>query len=93
VVNMHTIKPLDTELVVKLAKETKAIVTVEEHQIAGGLGSAVAEVLAQLVPTPIEFLGVHDEFGQSGTPNELIEHYGMGRDAIITAVLRVLDRK
>ncbi len=93
VANIHTIKPIDSELVISLAKETKAIVTVEEHQIAGGLGSVVAEVLAQFAPVPIEFIGVHDEFGQSGTPNQLVEHYGMGRDGISAAVLKVLDRK
>lgn len=93
VVNIHTIKPIDTDLLIKLAKETRAVVTVEEHQIAGGLGSAVAEVLAQFAPTPIEFVGVRDEFGQSGTPKELIEHYGMGQDGIISAVMKVLGRK
>lgn len=93
VANIHTIKPIDTELLIALAKETKAIVTVEEHQIAGGLGSAVAEVLAQSVPTAIEFVGVHDVFGQSGTPNQLVEHYGMGRDGIVAAVTKLLDRK
>jgi len=93
VVNIHTIKPLDTDLLIACAKETKALVSVEEHQIAGGLGSAVAEALIQVLPVPMEFVGVRDEFGQSGTPNELIEHYGMGRDAIIAAVLRVIERK
>lgn len=93
VVNIHTIKPLDEDLLVECAKETKAIVTVEEHQIAGGLGSAVAEVLSQKNPTPIEFIGVQDKFGQSGTPLELIEYYGMGRDAISAAVIKVLKRK
>ncbi len=93
VVNIHTIKPLDTELIVTVAKETKAVVTVEEHQIAGGLGGAVAEVLAQTTPTAIAFVGVHDEFGQSGTPNQLVEYYRMGRDGIVGAVLEVLDRK
>lgn len=93
VVNIHTIKPLDTELVLAVAKEAKAIVTIEEHQIIGGLGGAVAECLAQAYPTPIEFVGVHDQFGQSGTPNQLIEHYGMGRDGIMSAVLKVLERK
>lgn len=93
VINIHTIKPLDTELIIAAAKECKAIVTVEEHQIAGGLGSAVSEVLAQHYPTPIEFIGVHDQFGQSGTPTQLIEHYGMGRDAITAAVVKVMDRK
>lgn len=93
VANIHTIKPIDADMLIALAKETKAIVTVEEHQIAGGLGSAVSEVLAQSVPTPIAFVGVRDEFGQSGTPNQLIEHYGMGRDGIVAAVTKLLERK
>jgi transketolase len=93
VANIHTIKPLDAELIVALAKETKAMVTVEEHQVAGGLGSAVSEVLARTVPIPMEFVGIRDEFGQSGTPNQLIEHFGLGRDGIAAAVLAVLDRK
>ncbi len=93
VINMHTIKPLDIDLIVAAAKETKAVVTVEEHQVAGGLGGVVAEVLAQNYPTPIEFIGVKDQFGQSGTPNELIEHYRMGRDAIEAAVMKVIERK
>lgn len=93
VVNIHTIKPLDTELIIKVAKETKAIVTVEEHQTTGGLGGAIAECLAQNAPTAIEFVGVQDQFGQSGTPNQLIEHYGMGADGITSAVLKVIDRK
>jgi transketolase len=86
VLNLASIKPLDEEAVLTLAKECKKIVTVEEHQIAGGMGSAVAEFLAQNFPIPIEFVGVRDQFGQSGTPNELIEHYGMGKDAIKEAV-------
>ncbi len=93
VVNIHTIKPLDEDLIIKVARETKAIVIVEEHQTAGGLGGAVAECLAKFVPTPVEFVGVQDVFGQSGTPKELIEHYGMGRDGITKAVEKVLDRK
>jgi transketolase len=93
VLNLASIKPLDEEAVLALAKECKKIVTVEEHQIAGGMGSAVAEFLAQNFPTPIEFVGVRDQFGQSGTPNELIEHYGMGKDAIKEAVKKVLKIK
>ncbi len=93
VMNLSSIKPIDVEAIVSLAKETKAIVTVEEHQVAGGMGSAVAEVLAKNYPTAIEFLGVQDKFGQSGTPNELIEHYGMGKDSIKNAVKKVLKRK
>ncbi len=92
VMNLATIKPLDEEAVIALAKECGKIVTVEEHQIAGGMGSAVAECLAQNFPVPIEFIGVRDLFGQSGTPKELIEHYGMGKDAIKNAVTKVLKR-
>jgi len=93
VLNIHTIKPLDQDAVLTLAKDCGALVTVEEHQIVGGLGGAVAECLALLRPTPIEFVGVHNEFGQSGTPDELIEHYGMGEAGITTAVRKVLKRK
>ncbi|MEO5645955.1 MAG: transketolase C-terminal domain-containing protein [Candidatus Paceibacterota bacterium] len=93
VANIHTIKPIDTGLLLQLAKETKAIVSVEEHQVAGGLGSAIAEVLMQTMPVPMEFIGVQDRFGQSGTPNELVEKYDMGQDAIIAAVMKILDRK
>ncbi len=93
VMNLTSIKPIDKDEIIKLAKEAKLIVTVEEHQIAGGLGGAVAEILAQNYPVPIEFVGVKDLFGQSGTPNELIEHYGMGKDSIKEAVRKVLKRK
>ncbi len=93
VMNLATIKPLDVNAIVALAKETKAIVTVEEHQVAGGMGSAIAEVLAQNYPVAIEFVGVKDLFGQSGTPDELVEHYGMGKNSIKEAVKKVLKRK
>jgi transketolase len=93
VVNVATIKPLDRETVVAAAREAGAVVTVEEHQIAGGLGSAIAEVLAQEYPVPIEFIGVHDRFGQSGEPKELIEHYGMGAGSILEAVRKAAARK
>ncbi len=93
VLNLSTIKPLDEKALIDLAQETGAIVTVEEHQIAGGMGSAVTECLAQHKPVPIEFVGVKDKFGQSGTPAELIEHYGMGEKAITEAVDKVLKRK
>jgi transketolase len=92
VLNLATIKPLDTEAVLALAKECKKLVTVEEHQLAGGMGSAVAEFLAQNFPVPIEFVGVKDKFGQSGTPDELIEHYGMGKESIKEAVKKVLKK-
>ena len=93
VMNIGTIKPLDTELIQALAKETRALVTLEEHQIAGGMGSAISEYLAGVFPTAIEFLGVKNMFGQSGTPLELIEKYEMGVTHIETAVRKVLDRK
>ncbi len=93
VMNLATIKPLDVNAVVALAKEARGIVTVEEHQIMGGMGGAVAEILAANYPVPIEFIGVQDKFGQSGTSNELVEHYGMGKDSIKEAVKKVLARK
>lgn len=93
VINNHSIKPMDEQAVISAAKRTGAVVTVEEHQVSGGMGSAVAEILSQNVPTPQEFIGVHDRFGQSGDPNELIEHYGMGASHIKEAVKRVISRK
>ncbi len=93
VMNLSAVKPIDANAIIALARETKGIVTVEEHQVMGGMGSAVAEVLAQNYPVPVEFVGVKDKFGQSGTPDELIEHYGMGKDSIKEAVKKVLGRK
>jgi transketolase len=93
VMNLSSIKPIDSNAIVALAKETKVIVTVEEHQIAGGMGGAVSEVLAQNFPVPIEFVGVRNKFGQSGTADELIEHYGLGKNSIKEAVKKVLKRK
>ncbi len=92
VINLSTIKPLDEQAIVELAKKTGRIVTVEEHQIKGGMGSAVAECLVKHFPVPMEFIGVDDQFGQSGTPEELIEHYGMGTKSIINAVNKILKR-
>jgi transketolase len=89
VLNLATIKPLDTKAVIELAKKAGRIVTVEEHQVAGGMGSAVAECLSENFPVPIHFIGVRDQFGQSGTPEELIEHYGMGKQSIIDAVRKL----
>jgi transketolase len=93
VVNLSTIKPLDEKTIIKVAEKAGAVVTVEEHQVAGGMGSAVAECLAQHIPVPIEFIGVQNKFGQSGKPEELIEHYGMGESHIKEAVKKVLKRK
>ena len=93
VLNLATIKPLDEQAILLIAQETKAVVTVEEHQIAGGMGSVIAEYLSQHYPVPMEFIGVKDLFGQSGTPDELLEHYGMGESHIKSAVKRVMLRK
>jgi transketolase len=93
VLNNHTVKPLDAASVIAAARRCGAVVTVEEHQVAGGAGSAVAEVLAEEYPVPIRFVGVRDRFGQSGTPDELIELYGMGVRSIKEAVRTVVRRK
>ncbi len=90
VLNIGTVKPIDCAAVISLAKECGAIVTVEEHQVAGGMGSAVAEVLAAEHPTRMAFVGVQDKFGQSGNQTELIEHYGMGISHIKDAVKKLL---
>jgi transketolase len=92
VLNLPTVKPLDEEAILTLATKCGAIVSVEEHQRKGGMGSAVAEFLAQTHPTKQEFIGVDDQFGQSGTPNELVEHYGMGIKAIVAAAQKVIAR-
>jgi len=93
VVNMHTIKPIDVQMIVNSARETGAIVTAEEHQMAGGLGSAVAEVLVQHYPCPLEMVGVKDSFGESGTPAQLMAHYGLKDVNIVAAVKNVIKRK
>jgi transketolase len=93
VVNIATIKPLDAETVIRMAHDTGAAVTVEEHQVSGGFGAAISECLAAHYPVPIEFIGVKDRFGQSGKPDELIAHYGMHEKDIVEAVKRVIVRK
>jgi len=93
VLNCHTIKPLDEKKIIELAKKCGAVVTVEEHQVNGGLGGAVAEVLARHAPTPTEFIGMQDTFGESGSPEALIEKYGMDAKSIEAAVKKVLRRK
>ena len=93
VVNNHTIKPMDTETIVAAARHCGAVVTLEEHQVMGGMGSAVAEVLAKEYPVPIEFVGMQNSFGESGQPEELIEKYGMGKKSVIEAIHKVIKRK
>ncbi|MEI6480408.1 MAG: transketolase C-terminal domain-containing protein [bacterium] len=91
VVNLSTIKPLDTETILEAVKKTGRVVTVEEHQIAGGMGSAVAEFLAENYPVPFHFVGIRDKFGQSGKSEELIEYYGLGEKDIKKAIDKILD--
>ncbi len=93
VVNMHTIKPLDVDMIMACAKETGAIVTAEEHQVAGGLGSAVAETLVQGVPVPVEMVGMQDAFGQTGKPEQLMEFYKLKAVDVAAAVRKVIQRK
>lgn len=93
IVNIHTLKPLDNELLIQCAKETGAIVTVEEHSVIGGLGSAVAEVIAEEYPVPVVKLGVNDVFGQSGTPAELLKGYGLTAEGIVEKVKKALALK
>lgn len=93
VLNNHTIKPLDEKKIIEVAKKCGAVVTIEEHQTSGGMGSAVAEVLAKNYPVPMEFVGVQNRFGESGTPNELVEAFGMGVSHIKEAVKNAIRRK
>lgn len=93
VINMPSIKPIDTEIIEKAARECGAIVTVEEHQIMGGVGSAIAEVVASSYPVPMDFVGMRNSFGESGTPQELLKKYRMDAPAIEVAVRSVLKRK
>lgn len=93
VINNHTVKPMDEKKIVEVAKKCGAVVTVEEHQVMGGMGSAVAEVLARKCPTPMEFVGMQNIFGESGMPKELIEKYGMGVKDIKVAVKNAIKRR
>ncbi|MDB2074877.1 transketolase family protein [Clostridium paraputrificum] len=93
VINIHTIKPIDEELIIKAAKETGVIVTAEEHSIIGGLGSAVAEVVSENCPVPVLRVGVKDTFGESGKPNELLEKYGLTSNDIVNKVKKALELK
>ncbi len=93
VINNHTIKPLDKKTIIEAAKKTKAIVTAEEHQVHGGMGSAVAELLSEEFPVPIKFVGIKDRFGESGEPEELLEKFGCTDKDIIKAVKEVMEKK
>jgi transketolase len=93
VINIHTIKPLDDEAILNSVSKTGCIVTAEEHNFLGGLGESVARVLANNIPTPQEFVATKDTFGESGTPEQLMEKYGLNAKAISNAALKVIDRK
>lgn len=93
VVNNHTIKPMDEKTITTVAEKCGAVVTAEEHQVAGGMGSAVAEILARHRPVPMEFVGMQDRFGESGAPRELMKHFGLTAADIIQAVKKVIARK
>ena len=92
-VNMHTPKPIDEDCIIKAAKETGAIVTAEEHTIAGGFGSAIAEIAAENCPVPVKFVGIRDEFGLSGEPEELFEHFGLKAKNIVQAAKAAIAMK
>jgi len=93
VINIHTIKPIDTEAIIKSISKTKCAVTAEEHNIIGGLGDAIAQVAAKNFPIPIEYVGTNDTFGESGTPDQLLEKYGLTSQHIIAAVEKVMAKK
>ena len=93
VINLHTIKPIDREAIVEAAKRCGAVVTAEEHQLIGGMGSAVAEVLAEEFPVPIKMIGIKDKFGQSGDPDTLMKEYGLTAEAIVAAANSIVGKK
>lgn len=93
VLNLSTIKPLDEKTIISLAKETQAIITIEDHQVTGGMGSAVSELLSKNFPVPIEFIGIEDMFGQSGTPEELEKVYELDTESIVKKAEKVISRK
>ncbi|MDB2346231.1 transketolase family protein, partial [Flavobacteriaceae bacterium] len=93
VINIHTIKPLDDEIILKSVAKTGCVVTAEEHNYLGGLGESVARVLSLNHPVPQEFIATQDTFGESGTPAQLMEKYGLNKDAIVSATQKVIKRK
>jgi transketolase len=93
IINIHTIKPLDVEAVLTSVKKTRCVVTAEEHQMNGGLGDSIAQLLAINLPTPIEMVAVMDKFGESGTPEQLMKKYGLSANNIVEKVLKVISRK
>ena len=93
VINIHTVKPLDEDAVIKSIKKTKCAVTAEEHNIYGGMGDTIAQCAAKNFPVPIEYVGTKDTFGESGTPKDLLKKYGMDIPDIVAAAEKVIKRK
>ena len=93
VINNHTIKPMDKDTILQSVKKTGCVVTIEEHQAAGGMGSAVSEILSQNYPAPMEIIGVQDRFGESGEPNELLEKFGLTSKNVIESAKRAIKKK
>lgn len=93
IINIHTIKPLDEEAILRSASKTRCVVTAEEHQLNGGLGDAICQLLSRKQPTPVEMIGVNNSFGESGTPAQLMEKYGLDAKHIVAAVKKVMARK
>jgi transketolase len=93
IINIHTIKPLDDEAILASVRKTRCVVTAEEHQMNGGLGDSIAQLLAREEPLPLEMVAVHDSFGESGTPDQLMEKYRLNEAAIVEAVEAVMKRK
>jgi transketolase len=93
IINIHTIKPLDEEAILASVQKTRCAVSAEEHQLNGGLGDSVAQVLARNYPAPLEMIGVHDSFGESGTPDQLMKKYGLTAEKIVEAAKRAMARK
>ena len=93
IINIHTIKPLDKEAILASAKKTRCVITAEEHQMNGGLGDSIAQLLSRELPTPIEFVAVNDSFGESGTPDQLMTKYGLDAINIVNAAKKAIERK
>jgi len=93
VINIHTIKPLDNEAILNSVRKTGCVITAEEHNFLGGLGESISRVLAENHPTPQELVATQDTFGESGTPAQLMEKYGLNAEAIVKAVKKVIGRK
>ena len=93
IINIHTIKPLDEDIILNSVNKTGCLVSAEEHNIFGGLGESIARLLTSKAPYPQEFVGTNDTFGESGTPTELMNKYGLNMDSIYNAVMNVMKRK